>query len=117
MLKYYQNKETGELISYDPETGKVSEFREITLLEVTLTEKPDRRGRKARGGVEHKRPYHRKVKELQDFATGKAKKEKKVNWRTLNKMKELKKAGYNSGQIAEELGLQLETVNKHYPKI
>jgi len=57
------------------------------------------------------------VKELQDFVTGKAKKEKKVNWRTLNKMKELKKAGYNSGQIAEELGLQLETVNKHYPKI
>ncbi len=50
MLKYYQNKETGELISYDPETGKVSEFREITLLEVTLTEKPDRRGRKAGGG-------------------------------------------------------------------
>ena len=53
MPNYYQNKETGELISYDPRTGKVSEFREITLLEVTLTEKPDQRGRKAGGGVEH----------------------------------------------------------------
>jgi len=115
MIKYYQNKKTGDIISFNLEIKEINEFSEIqalakenTLMEVTVKEV---------GGIKTKRPYNRKVKELQDFAIGKSKKEKKVNWRTLNKMKELKKAGYNSGQIAEELGLQLETVNKHYPKI
>lgn len=116
MIKYYQNKKTGDIISFNFELKEINEFSEISALEKENT-LMELEVKKAGGGVEHKRPYNRKVKELQDFVIGKAKKEKKVNWYTINKMKELKKAGYNSGQIADELGLQLETVNKHYPKI
>jgi|GEM_PF-3364060 len=39
MPNYYHNKMTGELISYDPETGKVCEFEQVQLYEATLSRK------------------------------------------------------------------------------
>lgn len=39
MPNYYHNKMTGELISYDPETGMVCEFEQVQLYEATLSSK------------------------------------------------------------------------------
>jgi hypothetical protein len=67
-------------------------------------------------GVE-KRKYTRKEKAFGDYLREDEEpkdKVKKINWRTINKIQELKKAGYTSGQISEELGLTLAAVNKYY---
>lgn len=42
MPNYYHNKMTGELISYDPETGKVCEFEQVQLYEVEIANKEAR---------------------------------------------------------------------------
>lgn len=66
-------------------------------------------------GDKFKRKYTRRVSKIGDnLSEEAAPKKKKINWRTIAKIQELKKAGYNSGQISEKLGLSLGDVNKYY---
>ena len=41
-------------------------------------------------------------------------KAKRINWKTINKIKEAKNDGLSSAECAKELGLPLKTVNKHW---
>lgn len=73
MIKYFQNNKTGALISFDEETKIVNELEEIFLDRPlptgNFTSRPlptdfgKLRSETIGGGVEHKRPYHRKEKE------------------------------------------------------
>ena len=41
---------------------------------------------------------------------------KRINWKTINKIKEAKEDGLSSKEAANDLGLPLETVNKYWAK-
>lgn len=43
-------------------------------------------------------------------------KSKRINWKTINKIKEAKEDGLSSKEAADDLGLPLETVNKYWTK-
>jgi len=44
----------------------------------------------------------------------KTEKTKRINWKTIKKIKEAKEDGLTSGEAAKDLGLPLQTVNKYW---
>lgn len=57
-----------------------------------------------------------KVKKKKEFVERilKKVKKKRVNWHTIAKIKELKDDGMTSQEAADELGLDIEIINKHW---
>lgn len=41
-------------------------------------------------------------------------KKKRINWKTIAKIKKLKEEGYTSGRVSHKLGIDVEVINKYW---